>query len=131
MSLAESLTVFFQEATNMPTNRVQLQPGMLIHDFMDYYVSEAQCAQALFLLRWPCRFRLPRCGGVDHCRAKQVTSVLLQCSACRNQASLKAGTVMDSAKLTLRKWFKAMYLISQSNAGLSALALLRQPGVTL
>lgn len=37
---------------------------------------------------------------------------------------------MDSTKLPLRKWFLAMYLISQAKTGLSALALMRQIGVS-
>lgn len=114
----------------MPTNRIQFQPGMSIHEFMDRYGSEAQCAQALAHLRWPDGFRCPRCGGADYCRVKQGVRVLMQCSACRHQASLTAGTMMDSTKLPLRKWFMAMYLISQAKTGLSALALMRQLGVS-
>jgi hypothetical protein len=37
---------------------------------------------------------------------------------------------MDSTKLPLRKWFLAMYLISQAKTGLSALALMRHLGVS-
>ena len=54
----------------------------------------------------------------------------MQCRACRHRASLTAGTMMDSTKLPPRKWFLAMYLISQAKTGLSALALMRQLGVS-
>ncbi len=37
---------------------------------------------------------------------------------------------MDSTKLPLRIWFLAIYLISQAKTGLSALALVRELGVT-
>jgi hypothetical protein len=55
---------------------------------------------------------------------------LFQCQACRHQTSLIAGTVMQGTKLTLTVWFLAIYLISQAKTGLSALALMRQLGVS-
>lgn len=114
----------------MPANRIQFQPGMSIHEFMDRYGSEAQCAQALARLRWPRGFRCPRCDGTDHYRVSQGARVLMQCQGCRHQASLTAGTMMDSTKLPLRKWFLAMYLVSQAKTGLSSLALMRHVGVS-
>jgi hypothetical protein len=55
---------------------------------------------------------------------------LFQCQACRHQTSLIAGTVMQGTKLPLTVWFLAIYLISQAKTGLSALALMRQLGVS-
>ena len=81
-------------------------------------------------LRWPGGFRCPRCAGAEHYRVSRGERVLFQCRACRHQASLTAGTVMDSSKLPLRLWFLAMYLISQAKTGLSALALMRHLGVS-
>ena len=56
--------------------------------------------------------------------------MLFQCSSCRYQTSLIAGTVFQSTKLPLRIWFLAIYLVSQAKTGLSALALKRQLGVS-
>lgn len=114
----------------MPTNRVQFQRGMSMHEFMDRYGTEAQCADELFRLRWPTGFRCPRCEAADHCRVRQDGRVLFQCRACRYQASLTAGTMWDSTKLPLRVWFLAMYLISQAKTGISALRLKRELGVS-
>jgi hypothetical protein len=124
------LAVSCDGATAMPTNRVQFQRGMPMHEFMDRYGSEAQCAHELAQLRWPSGFRCPRCDGAEHYRVSQGGRLLLQCRACRHQASLTAGTLMDSTKLPLRVWFLAMYLISQAKTGLSALALMRDLGVS-
>lgn len=114
----------------MPTNRIQFQPGMSIREFMAHYGSEAQCAQELARQRWPEGFRCPRCGDAEHYRVSHGGRALLQCRACRHQASLTAGTLMDSTKLPLRVWFLAIYLISQAKTGLSALALKRALGVS-
>lgn len=114
----------------MPMNRVQFQRGMPLHEFMESYGSEAQCERALERLRWPAGFTCPRCGDGRHCRVQHEGRQLFQCGACRLQTSLTAGTLMDSTKLPLRVWFLAMYLISQAKTGLSALALMRDLGVS-
>ena len=53
-----------------------------------------------------------------------------QCSACRHQTSLTAGSLFQSTKLPLTIWFLAIYLCSQAKKGLSSLALQRQLGVS-
>jgi transposase-like protein len=114
----------------MPTNQIQFQRGMPMHEFFGRYGGELQCATELAQMRWPGGFRCPRCAGAEHYRVSRGERVLFQCRACRHQASLTAGTVMDSSKLPLRLWFLAMYLISQAKTGLSALALMRHLGVS-
>jgi len=114
----------------MPTNRIQFQRGMPMHEFMDRYGSEARCAHELAQRRWPGGFHCPRCDGAEYYRVSQGGRLLFQCRACRHQTSLTAGTMMDSTKLPLRTWFLAMYLVSQAKTGLSALALMRDLGVS-
>ena len=55
---------------------------------------------------------------------------VFQCTRCRHQVSLTAGTVFENTKLPLTRWFLAMYLLTQSKNGLSAMALGRQLGVS-
>lgn len=54
---------------------------------------------------------------------------LFQCHRCRRQTSLTAGTVFAGTKLPLTKWLLAIYLLTQSKNGISALDLSRQLGV--
>ena len=55
---------------------------------------------------------------------------LYQCSGCRHQVSLTAGTILASTKLPLRTWFLVMYLVTQTKNGISALELSRQLAVS-
>ena len=48
----------------------------------------------------------------------------------KTDGSAIAGTVMAATKLPLRKWFLAMYLMTQSKNAISALEMKRQLGVT-
>ena len=54
----------------------------------------------------------------------------LQCIRCKHQTSLTVGTVFESAKLGLSTWYLAMYLLTQSKNGISAMDLKRQLGVS-
>jgi ISXO2-like transposase domain/Transposase zinc-ribbon domain len=77
--------------------------------------------------RWPDGFRCPGCG--DGGSYPLVTRDLLQCRACRRQASVTAGTVLDRTRLPLPLWCAAAYLVGTHTPGFSALQLQRQLGL--
>ena len=112
----------------MAKNKIQFQKGMSIPDFMDRYGTEEKCRQTLFRLRWPGGFACPVCGNATYCEIKE--RKLFQCNRCRHQTSLIAGTIFQSSHLPLTKWFLAMYLMTQSKNGISAMELSRQIGVS-
>ena len=114
----------------MAFNEIQFQRGMSIPEFLGCFGTEAQCAEALRCARWPGGFECPRCGDAAHYVDGHGARKLFQCSGCRHQCSLTAGSLMEHTKLPLTTWFLAIYLISQAKTGLSALALKRQLGVS-
>jgi transposase-like protein len=114
----------------MARNMVQFQKGMSEVDFVDLYGSESLCHAALAQWRWPDGFECPDCAGQDHCLVKRGERALYQCNACRKQTSVKAGTIFASSKLSLRVWFRAIYLVTQSKQGISSVELGRRLGVT-
>ena len=114
----------------MSMNRIQFQRGLSLPEFLKQFGTETQCATALEQARWPQGFCCPRCAGAVCSRVHGRTHTLFQCSTCRHQTSLIAGTVMQGSKLPLTLWFLAIYLISQAKTGLSALALKRSLGVS-
>ena len=112
----------------MARNKVQFQKGLSEAEFERRYGSEEQCRAAVVAWRWPEGFVCPRCGGRHHCVLK--TRALYQCTACRRQTSLIAGTIFAATKLPLRTWFRALYHLTQSKQGISSLELGRRLGVT-
>lgn len=111
----------------MPRNRVQFQKGLSLAGFLDRYGAESACREALIRWRWPHGFVCPGCGYGGHCRLQ--TRPVLQCHRCHRQTSATAGTMFAGSKLPLRRWFLALYLLTQAKNGLSALSLARQLGV--
>jgi transposase-like protein len=55
--------------------------------------------------------------------------LLWQCSACRYQVSVTAGTVLHKTRTPLHLWFWAAYLVTTATPGISALQLQRQLGL--
>src|SRR6516164_6260622 len=78
--------------------------------------------------RWPSGFVCPVCAGQHHSVVK--TRALYQCSACRRQTSVIAGTIFAATKVPLCTWFRAMYHLTQSKGGISSIELGRRLGVT-
>lgn len=112
----------------MARNKVQFQKGYSLSEFIQAYGTEEQCFEALFQWRWPKGFRCPFCAHDKYCKLTQ--RKLLQCSQCRRQTSITAGTIMQSTKLPLTLWFQAMYLVTQDKKGISAMKLHRHLGIS-
>src|SRR5437016_6727874 len=110
----------------MAMNRIQFQHGMSLPEFLSRYGTQQQCSEAVMAARWPEGFRCPGCGQTAHCVISVDLRPLFQCNACRRQTSVTAGTMFSGTKLPLTTWFLAIYLITQTKTGLSALALKRQ-----
>lgn len=112
----------------MARNKVQFQRGLSDVEFDRLYGTEEKCRDALFSWRWPEGFECPACGGFAHCELERRS--LWQCNACRTQTSLTAGTLFASTKLDLAVWFRAMFHMTQTKQGISALELMRRIDVS-
>ena len=113
----------------MAMNRVQFQAGLSMAEFLDRYGSEDKCEAALVAARWPQGFACPACGCGRAQRVRSRGRRYWQCGACRHQCSAISGTIFESTKLALTRWFLAMHLLTQSKNNVSALELKRHLGV--
>ena len=97
-----------------------------ITEFEARFSTEAGCREYLVRMRWPEGFRCPKCGGQQ---ASVVRGALFQCSACRHQASVTAGTIFQDARKPLTLWFRAMWYMTSQKNGASALGIQRVLGL--
>ena len=99
-------------------------------NFMEWcrkYSTERACVAELARHRWPNGFVCPRCG---HRKAHVLSRHhLRQCASCRHQTSVTVGTVFENTRLSLTKWFAAIYLMSVDKGGISASRLSKMIGV--
>src|ERR1700751_5065379 len=110
----------------MARNKVQFQKGLSEAQFAVLYGTEDQCREAVMRLRWPSGFVCPVCAGEHNSVVK--TRALYQCTACRRQTSVIAGTIFAATKVPLCTWFRAMYHLTQSKGGISSIELGRRLG---
>jgi ribosomal protein L37AE/L43A len=111
----------------MARNSVQFQRGLSEAEFEERYGTEEKCRAVVMNSRWPDSFVCPACGGQAY--SEVTTCRLFQCSACRHQTSLIAGTIFASTHLPLRLWFRTMYHLTQCKQGISSVELGRRLGV--
>src|SRR5215204_4120385 len=94
--------------------------------FLKRFGTDAKCRAYLVRARWPEGFRCTACG---HGRAWAHKARLIdECAACGKQQSLLAGTIFEQTKAGLSRWFLAIYLVTSSKGGISAMELKRQMG---
>lgn len=114
----------------MGKNNVQMQIGLSLDQFSSTYGTEEQCEAAVEKSRWPDGYRCTKCGCDHPYIYRKKTVKVFQCSACRKQVTLTENTIFHSTKLSLRKWFQAMFLMTQSKNNISSLELRRLLGVS-
>jgi transposase-like protein len=112
-----------------------------------YFHDEQAAFAALEAIMWPngqppaC----PHCGVTDRMNRLAVQTSkpskknpegkpvhgLWKCYACRQQFTVRKGTIFEESRLELHLWFQAAFLMCSSKKGVSANQLHRTLGVTL
>ncbi len=105
---------FIHQEVTMAINRIQFQPGLSLNEFLNKYGTEPQCEAALEKARWPRGFICPGCHSTRHCVVWHGRAKTFQCSCCRRQITLRAGTIFHGSKLPLTTWFQAIYFLTQA-----------------
>src|SRR6266567_658519 len=85
--------------------------------------SDDKCREQLTALRWPKDVTCPRCHSKSISTIAERTQY--DCNACRYQFSVTSGTIFHDTHLPLSKWFLAIYLMTESKKGMSALQIKR------
>jgi len=94
--------------------------------FLKRFGTDAKCRAYLVRARWPAGFC---CGACGHGQAWSHKKRLIEeCAACGKPHSILAGTIFEQTKTGLAKWFLAIYLVTSSKGGISAMELKRQMG---
>lgn len=89
--------------------------------------TEDKCRELLKRLRWPEGVICPRCKSKTISRL--FTESKFECSDCRYQFSVTAGTVFNDSHLPLTKWLLATMLLCESKKGMSACQIQRTLGI--
>jgi transposase-like protein len=93
----------------------------------DYFDSEKKCKQTLAESRWGDDIVCPKCGK-HHCKLSKTGRY--HCTECNHNFSVTVGTIFENTKVSLRKWFFAIYMITSNKKGVSSCQLARDLNIT-
>jgi transposase-like protein len=106
-----------------------------------YFHDETAAFAALEAILWPNAPVCPHCGSVERVgklegvkdKKGRVRLGLWKCyqKECRQQFTVRKGTVFESSHLKLHQWFQAAFLLCSSKKGVSSNQLARTLGVTV
>ncbi len=100
-----------------------------VRQFNYRFPTEDACLEELKVLRFGERLDCPKCGKNNPFH-KLAGRKAYSCDYCRYQLHPLAGTIFEKSTTPLKDWYYAIYLMTQTRAGMSAKQLERMLGVT-
>jgi transposase-like protein len=91
------------------------------------FPTQESCISQLEALRWQGKPQCPYCKSEQS--SKRAGTQRYQCHGCNSAYSVLVGTIFESTKLELPKWFLAISLILNAKKGLSSRQLGRDLGI--
>jgi transposase-like protein len=98
-------------------------------EFQKLFPDDAHCAAYMERVRWPSGFACPSCRTVGEPGRIATRPHVLRFKACKKEARLTAGTVMQDSHTPLLTWFWGAYLVASLTPGMSAVQFQRQLGL--
>src|SRR3972149_1993998 len=77
---------------------------------------------------WPEGPRCPVCGLGERITARK--GGFYRCNQCREDFTVRTGTIFERSHIPLHKWVYAMYLLVTARKGISSLQLSKEIGIT-
>ena len=99
-----------------------------IAGFTEQFPNEEACREYFETIRFRDGEYCPHCGHTTIYRFAD--GKRFRCAACKQDFTIKSGTVFGESKVGLRKWFLAIYLLTTCRKGISSVQLAKQVGVT-
>lgn len=100
-----------------------------LFDMMKVFSDEDKCINHFRSVRWPNGVSCPYCGSM---KVYTLSNNTHKCgeSKCAMKFSVRKGTIFDDSKISLQKWFMAIYLMTSHKKGISSCQLARDISVT-
>ncbi len=108
----------------------KLTNQMTVAQFDRLFPTDDACKAYFVTRRWPNGIRCPQCGG-DRVYALKTMPFKWECHTCSRKGyrfSVLVGTIFENTNVSLKTWFKVIYLMLTSKKGISALQVHRMMG---
>ena len=99
-----------------------------LFDLFVTFPDEQSCIDHLRNIRWHDGEFCPRCNGNRIYRFSDHKT--FKCGECLQRFSIKVGTIFEDTKLPLRKWFMAIWMITNHPKGIASTTLAKDLKIT-
>ena len=100
-----------------------------LFDLMTRYPTEQDAIDYLERIRWGDKPCCTRCGDPEKITAQPKHPGRYWCGSCRHYFTARTGTPLEYAKVDVRKWLFAGYLLMTARKGISAMQLSKELSV--
>jgi transposase-like protein len=99
------------------------------YEFLQRFPDETAARNYLEAKRWGGKVACPHCGSLERIQVRKVAGYY-RCLPCKEDFTVRTGTIFERSHIPLDKWLYAMYLISTARKGISSLQISKELGIT-
>lgn len=96
--------------------------------FDDFFKTDDDCITYLARQRWPNGVACVHCGSISVYALKRAHAY--ECADCGKQFNPRTGTPFQNSAIPMRKWFRALHLLTSLKRGISSVQLGKELGVS-
>lgn len=101
-----------------------------IFKLCEMFPNEAAARQYMETYRWPDGVVCPHCKEAKRIAPRKGKDGFYHCNACKEDFTVRTGTIFERSHIPLHKWLHAMYQLVTARKGVSSLQLGKEIGVT-
>src|SRR5580658_9654420 len=101
-----------------------------LYSLFEAFPDEQSCVDHLRSIRWRDGEFCPHCGGTRIYHFSDRKTFKCGDPECRQRFSIKVGTIFEDTKLPLRKWFAAIWMITNHPKGIASTQLAKDLKIT-
>jgi transposase len=114
----------------MPSPNLLPEQKYTFKNFEREFPDERACMEWLVEHFFPYGIHCVKCGEVRPHHLLKCRPKVASCDVCGAHTHPTAGTIFHKSSTSLRTWFHAIFLMSATRCGISAMQLMRETGVT-
>lgn len=106
------------------------KPFNSIIEVMTHFSNKLVCLDHLARIRWGSELESLYCPHCGHDHIYKFKDGRFRCAYCKKDFTSKTGTIFTESRISLQKWFAAIYLLINHSKGISSVQLAKDIGVT-
>jgi transposase-like protein len=99
------------------------------YEFLKKFPDSEAARLYLEQRRWHGTVTCPHCNKSERVQVRKVTG-FYRCLSCKEDFTVRTGTIFERSHIPLDKWLYAMYLVATARKGVSSMQISKELGIT-